>query len=984
MLGFGLGLEARAAGVILDTNTFLTHILPEQGYKFVVIREGDDKPWIHKAFDSIEKMGRFVQAAEARGLIIYHACAAYHQEVIVGDEISAITGKPKKRYRIQENAAFAKSFWVDLDCGDGKDYEGQREAVRDLGRVLSESGLGQFGKPLLVSSGYGIHAYWVLDREITAAQWRKIAAMWRAVLDHFGLKHDSSRTTDVTSILRPPGTTNRKRGGEAPVKVLNKDVPAAVDVLAFLRHLKALIAEHRIDVSPVADKSKPQLNSDLAMGPESYTPKSAHLIADHCAQIRAMRDAQGDIGEPVWYAGLGLLKHTIEGEQICHEWSSGHPEYDPKVTQQKIIQWGFGPPTCKKFEQLNPSGCDGCPHKDKVKSPIMLGELLPENEAPPVDAGTPQIEEIERKLREIPPPMQKTFSWSNNSLNMLTKLPDGTQHVEHITDIYLAPVDYSVDATGKSHSEWVARLKPGVYHQFSIPTSLVAAGGRELTLLLGQNKIVVRNKKAMEMYISDWFNHLRRETEEVQSYSTFGWHKDEFVLGERIYRPDGSVDEVRLAGDAVRYAEAFSFSGSLDRWVAGVDALYNREGHEQFQWMIGAGFGAPLLSLMGGTTTGVTINGYSPETAQGKSTAGKVALSIFGNPEKIGLTKQQATAKGLFAFSGLMKSLPILLDEVTNVTGRELSEMVYTFSQGNGRVGATSDGGLRHSVHSWSTLMICTSNRSLHSTLAAAKADATPEIARVFEYKFRRPSNIMTKLEADEIVPDLLGCSGVAGDKFMRYVVANQQMVRDALSSVRVKFTKASGCGQEDRYWVAAATAVLTGLLIAKKLELISFDVAALMRWAVEQAKGMKVVSAESASDPAEQFGLMLQDLSSGILVTDRMGDARYADYRAQILSAPRGELKGRLIVDEGMLYLPASVVRAWCSENQADYKQMVDTITWRLWGKAEPLPFALGRGTSEYPSAPVRVIRIDMAAAGAEMHVPKHLANQANLRVVK
>lgn len=930
------------------------------------MREGPDKPWIHKPSEHTSIAGDTALQYDSRGFNVYHACASFQEPYVLSETEVYDNGKPKKKYREHTNAAWVKSLWIDLDCGAGKDYPDQKAALADVIRFCKESGL---ARPLLINSGNGVHCYWVFGREIEATQWKRLANIWRCVLDHFHVKHDSNCTADVSRILRPVGTSNRK-GEPKPVKVIGP-VPDTIDPTELTRKLVALVQEHHIKLTAHIEHKPKELvsNSDLGGGME-YPPSSAVKMAEHCAQVRFFRDVSGDVSEPLWYAMLGLLKHTVENDEVCHKWSEGHASYDPVATQNKIDQWTHGPTLCSKIMSLRPDGCDGCSHSGKVKSPIQLGTVVPESK--PIEEADEETGAVEQ-LPSLPKRMAQHFAWTGTHLCNYVKQEDGTLQPVPFSTMYLYPRQYSRNITNRMDMTWVVRERPGKFHEFELPGSVISVGGRDLSARLGEQGIVCipGGKKAMEQYITEWFNDLRQSVDETDAYNTFGWHKGNFLLGNTLFRPDGSEITVRVQGDAEKYVEAFKPQGDLAGWVDRVDAVYNRQGHEQFQWMLGTAFGAPLVKLLGGGMAGCIINGYSVESGLGKSTAGMIGLAMYGDPHKLMLAKNQATTKGLFAYIGVMSSLPILLDEVTNTKGYEFSDLVYTFSNGTGRIGAQSDGSLRTNVYGWNTLMASTSNRAIQSTLAATKINATPEIARVFEYKFVRPANLMSKRDADDLIPALLANSGHAGRVFLAYVVQNQDAVKELLAKTRRLITERGRVTQEERFWLAGMTTTLTGLMIAKKLELVRFDLGALLDWALKQVRSMRELVGETETDVLDQFGVMLNELSTGFLVTDKEGDARALETRAHVLHAPRGDLVGRVVSSTKTLYLPVSVVRKWCSENQADYREMAAELINRQWATVEAKPVSLGKGTNDYATAPSRCYRIDLASASGEIAVP-------------
>jgi hypothetical protein len=107
---------------------------------------------------------------------------------------------------------------------------------------------------------------------------------------------------------------------------------------------------------------------------EEYSPSSANVIADNCAQIKFFRDNKGDnMTEPQWRSCLGVIKHTVEGEALAHEWSKGDSRYDASETQEKLNRWKTGPTSCKEFQLCSPALCKPCSYLGKLSSPIVLG-----------------------------------------------------------------------------------------------------------------------------------------------------------------------------------------------------------------------------------------------------------------------------------------------------------------------------------------------------------------------------------------------------------------------------------------------------------------------------------------------------------------------------------------------------------------------------------------------------------------------------------
>jgi hypothetical protein len=131
------------------------------------------------------------------GLNSYFACAEY------------LTSDNRKA----ANVSGARVFWMDVDCGDkkhsdGKGYLTVEDAKSDIKRFCNDTGIPE--PTHIVNSGTGLHVYWILDDKLEREQWRFYAEKLKALTKATGFLADDSRTSDIASVLRIPGTMNYK------------------------------------------------------------------------------------------------------------------------------------------------------------------------------------------------------------------------------------------------------------------------------------------------------------------------------------------------------------------------------------------------------------------------------------------------------------------------------------------------------------------------------------------------------------------------------------------------------------------------------------------------------------------------------------------------------------------------------------------------------------------------------------------------------
>jgi hypothetical protein len=939
----------------LNTQQFLELILPATGIKFIAtpIEIDGRKVWKHIPCETFEQAQATIHGLVKRELNVYHACASYKQPFIQFEELNQ-WGKPKRKYRVADNVQRLRSLWLDIDAGEDKAYADQDEALEALEKFLEESELPQ---PLVVNSGRGLHVYWAMTQEVSPKQWHQMACILSAWATRCNLQHDTQCAVDMCRVLRPIGSFNLK-GEPLPVEVISEAGRYEVQELA----LKLVEWAKQSDYRAPKDTSKPVVKNDLSYEPE-YPPSSAYEIVKRCNQLQAFAQAKGDVDEPYWYAALGLIKHTVEGEELCHEWSSGAPDYTEEVTNSKIVQWVQGPATCAKFEQVNPAGCAGCPHQGKVKSPIQLGHTLADPEPVMVEDEDGQVSALDA---DFPPEVRDRFSWQNGQLVARMVInDDDIPAVRPFADMFFKPVNYFRDIkSGHYRMIWSVLERSGKMRDFELTGAAMSVGGQALFKELGEQGIVFLSgqKKHMEAYISTWFNALRKKTDEVIVFNQFGWQKDwSFVLGNEQYMSDGSVKRIKLTGNAATpmYADAFNVEGTVDEWVELVDSVYNMPGQEQYQLTLGIGFGAPLFRLFE-NYGGLIVNGYSPEKGLGKSTAGKLALGVYGDPKLLIRTKQQTTPKAFNAHCGVMNSLPVMLDEATNVDSKTLSEIAYTFSQGTPSQGLNPDGSMRTALYSWSTMLIANANRSMISTVGAGKANADAEMGRILEFQYKRVSTL-DKATADEILFHAERVYGAVGRQYISYLVQNREKVTALLLKTQKSLDARLNMTTADRFHSAGIAAIIVGLTVAKQLGLVRFDLASLVDWTILKTRDLHDRIKDNLPPITDVFGQMLTEISSGFIVTNIEGDSRSSGKAALIIKHPVGQaITGRLVQEDGVLYLHQKAIHQWCAKNQADYNEMWMAVIGKGWATPDVISLPLGRGTKEYALSPTRCWRLD------------------------
>lgn len=862
----------------MNTLEFFRRILPDKGIYVAavpksIVSDGKNKTiFIHHDFESLEQMASSVSEWD-KSSTVYHACASYKDKLQV---------KPNgfKFGRTAKNVRACKSFWVDIDCGPskaekGEGYAKQKDAADALNAFCKER---NFPLPsLIVSSGYGLHCYWTLTREIPVDEWYAVASKFKQLLAADGMRVDPSRTSDPASILRPIGTTNKKKP-DAPklVKLLwdKPDIEPEVFVEAVNN---ATAPEDGLGEVPAWLKGEKADNRVYVA-----FDYDADKIAEKCAVMKRFKETQGDLPYEAWRLAIGVLKYCKNGEELAHEWSAkreetGHANVD---VDTRWNSWNAGPSTCPAFRKC--SGlCGGCTlstGSDAIMTPLSLGR------AAPAPDPHPEPVLVTNPVKEIHLP---EYLWKNG---MMVYYPANPKEGEPPA----LPFSYSEfylksrvrDAEG-NHAVIAVMYDPqGEVRELEIATKSIMVGGSQLMQDLGKHEIVVaENKGAINVmcaYLKKSLVELKKNVAITRSFRHFGWQDDgTFLIGNRLYTRDGVSLNNRLAGSAHAKAKMFpDLCGSAREYAEAIDAIFNRPGMEPFQYAVASMWGAPLASLVEDTLyQGIACALTGTESGRGKTTAFSAGLYAFGDARKMATyTEGGATQNARVAMLATLSNLPMLVDELTNVTPSELSELLYITSSGSDkarmRVNKASGGVDMVESETWRTHVGLTGNTSLIDQLAG-KGNSEAETMRLLEIRIdgcdipRLPTTFVA--EKMGVIASNMGC---AGDMLIAYLVNHRAGVSVLLKGMldRVSVNPEIGNTPKCRFFRWHMACSLTACQIMQSLGLCNFDLDKLIQFAVDAVLRILAVSKDRyEKDPEEILCEFIEFIAPDTLVTPTM-----------------------------------------------------------------------------------------------------------------
>jgi len=882
----------------MPTTELLQAVLPSEGWYCIVGLKTGSKPrqTFHKTLEECEQAIAGLMKDEYNA---YFACSKYESNTS----------------RTQPNAKYIKAFWLDIDCGENKDYPDQPTGLQALQQFCKVTGL---PKPTIVNSGRGLHVYWRLSRTITAEEWKPVAERIKYLCEEYDFNVDPSRTSDLASILRVPETLNFKDDPPKPVSILA--ITPEIDYDTIKSRLGVLIAP------PEFELPKQQLN-ELTKALANNEEKWFKIIiaktikGEGCAQIAKIATEQDTVDYNLWRAALSVAWACEDRDVAIHKISEGHPDYNAAETVRKAMDTG-GPQRCSTFEKYNPEGCDGCPHKGKIAGPIQLGKKIAKA------AAEDNIVEVPQEIPELPPtkiviPDYPFPYFRGKNGGIYRSNGDGEDpDLVYAHDLYIVK---RMHDPHRGEVAWIRLHLPrdGI-REFALPVTELMSK-EKIKERLGWYGVVggVKQMDAISQFMIKFVNELQFKTEVEVMRMQFGWtDKDrKFIIGDQ-----------EVTAEAIRYSPPSSATsnlseymqpvGSLDEWKE-VANVYNREGFEPHAFGFFTAFGSPLLKHL--NLKGAVINLINNRSGTGKTTIAQLMHSVYGHPDEQMLIWRDTMNMKLNRM-GIMNHLPISCDEVTKMDGNDFSDFLYAVSQGRARGRLQSQVNQeRLNTSKWALLCVCTSNASFYDKLGAMTGTPDGELMRLIEYQIPE-TGLITKAEADELFPKMFLNYGHAGRPYLQWLVGNLEEAIDMVKQVQLVIDQKVKFSGRERFWSGVAACNIAGAMIAKKLGLIDIDIKRVFEWMIKEFSQMRHEIKPPSTNQASVIGEFLNEHRSSILVINDAADNRTGMHQLPIVE-PKYDLLVRMEPDTKKLFISAKHLRKFCTDNRITLKDALKAL---------------------------------------------------------
>ena len=720
---------------------FYEKILPTKGNKYCVAWTSG-KGMNHEWVDSIADIEPTIIDLQNK-----------HKEINVYVAMSSFQGQS----RLAKHAEYRKSLFVDLDVGEdkaklGNGYATKEEAEKALDEFVNEALLPPVVK---LDSGNGIHGYWPLDKDLTIEEWEPYADKFYDLCLKHKLLVDSSVMCDAARIMRSPNSTNYKKDKEpALAKLLTEEIQEY-----SLELIEDLIGGVEVSLDKILSNRKNVLSQDQRKALKldnfqasfSTIAKKSLTNKGGCAQIKHILINATTLEEPMWYAGLSIAQHCKDRDKAIHMMSENHKDYDPEVTEAKATQSQDKPFSCEKFNDLNPRGCEGCSHRGKITNPLAIGkEFVP---APSLELNPVQKHKEGGTLLSLGglPKDLHPFVYGAEEGGIYFEHPqeidDDGQALPRKKPMLVSPYDlYPINRIYSVTEGECLNMK---YHppndeprEFMMPMSHLYDPGKFKEIVLRNGVFFDPNNQQgryLMTYIYRWGDYLLSKSKAEIMRTQMGWTPDKkaFVIGNKEIDLKGNITNSPTSALCKGIAQHLNTEGNYEEWKKTANKL-NTPSLELHAFTMLTGFGSVLMEET--TTNGMTLCLTGTDSGSGKTGALQAALSIWGNPEALKLTQAGATENALTARYLVFHNLPFGLDEVGNIEGRALSNLIHKISNGKAKVRMqASTNAEREYEMSASLIALFTSNHSLYNTLQTVKKNPHGEVARLLEITVNKP-----------------------------------------------------------------------------------------------------------------------------------------------------------------------------------------------------------------------------------------------------
>jgi len=303
---------------------------------------------------------------------------------------------------------------------------------------------------------------------------------------------------------------------------------------------------------------------------------------------------------------------------------------------------------------------------------------------------------------------------------------EGVFYVESDSERFIcSPLDVSAQTLDATGNAWGRLLKwedpAGNQHKWAMPIALLSGDScaEFRAELMSSGLDISPNKKErslLAVYIQKFPADKR-----ARCVERLGWYGGAYVLPTKTI--GGDKNETVVFQNPHMVEPAFSVSGTKEQWKTYVAAPAT--GNSRLTFAVSLSFAGPLLDIVNMEGGGFHFCGGS---SKGKSTAQILAASIWGDPAKY-KRSWRTTSNALESIALLSNDGLLILDEIREISPKEIGAAVYMLANGQAKSRANRSG-LARRTPTWKTLFLSSGEIGLSELMrqAGERANAGQEI----------------------------------------------------------------------------------------------------------------------------------------------------------------------------------------------------------------------------------------------------------------
>lgn len=384
-----------------------------------------------------------------------------------------------------------------------------------------------------------------------------------------------------------------------------------------------------------------------------------------------------------------------------------------------------------------------------------------------------------------------------------------------------SPLRVAAKTRDERNGEWGRLLEwhddDGKQHQWAMPLEMLEGDGTDVRRELARLGLQISSNQTERGLLSAYIKVSPVEAR-ARCVERLGWHEGVFVT------PSGTVgesDELKVFQNSHAIEPAYSVTGTAAEWRENVARL--AQGNSRLTFAISIAFAGALADVTGEDSGGFHFRGAS---SSGKSTALRVAASVWGNPSKY-VRLWRGTVNGLEGMAVMHNDGLLILDEISQIDPGAAGDAAYMLANGQGKVRAQRNG-MARAPQRWRLLFLSAGEESLSGIMSRAgkRTSAGQEIRLAdIEADAGAGMGIFQNLHSHQSPAAAAGAIKAAADKFhgaiglawLDYVAKNRRhlatSIVDSIESFVADIIPVNAAGQVERVARRFALVAIAGEL---------------------------------------------------------------------------------------------------------------------------------------------------------------------------